>query len=167
MPTTRQGVHGKAIAKGNMNAPVCTDCHTAHAILQPTEAAFRMQSTPICGNCHKDKFSTYRDTFHSQLGFAGRLCGDGALLGLPRAHDVRPASDPSSPINKANLVTTCGRCHAGANLSFVQYQPHANARDRKLNPGLYLRAAVHESAAGQRAHLLHDSHDPVADPLAL
>ena len=34
-------------------------------------------------------------------------------------------------------ITTCGRCHAGANLSFVQYQPHANARDRKLSPGLY------------------------------
>ncbi len=39
--------------------------------------------------------------------------------------------------NEANLVTTCGKCHAGANLSFVQYQPHANARDRKLNPALY------------------------------
>ncbi|HTX75447.1 MAG TPA: hypothetical protein VMD29_04500, partial [Terracidiphilus sp.] len=25
----------------------------------------------------------------------------------------------------------------GANLSFVQYQPHANAHDRKLNPALY------------------------------
>ncbi len=34
-------------------------------------------------------------------------------------------------------MTTCGRCHAGANLSFVQYQPHANAHDRKLNPALY------------------------------
>jgi hypothetical protein len=48
-----------------------------------------------------------------------------------------PASDPRSPINKANLVKTCGACHAGANLSFVQYQPHANAHDRKLNPALY------------------------------
>ncbi len=132
-----QGVHGKAIAKGNMNAPVCTDCHTAHAILQPTEAAFRMQSTPICGNCHKDKFSTYRDTFHSQLGSLGGYVETARCWDCHQAHDVRPASDPSSPINKANLVTTCGRCHAGANLSFVQYQPHANARDRKLSPGLY------------------------------
>ena len=32
---------------------------------------------------------------------------------------------------------TCVRCHTGANLSFVQYQPHANARNRKLNPALY------------------------------
>jgi hypothetical protein len=40
-------------------------------------------------------------------------------------------------VNKANLVKTCSQCHAGANASFVQYQPHANARDRKLNPALY------------------------------
>jgi len=27
--------------------------------------------------------------------------------------------------------------YRGANVSFVQYQPHANARDRKMNPALY------------------------------
>jgi predicted CXXCH cytochrome family protein len=131
------GVHGKAIAAGKMDAPVCTDCHTAHAILQPTESAFRMQSTPICGNCHKDKFSTYRDTFHSQLGSLGGYVETARCWDCHGAHHVLPTSDPDSPINKANLIATCGRCHAGANVSFVQYQPHANARDRKLNPGLY------------------------------
>jgi hypothetical protein len=50
---------------------------------------------------------------------------------------VRPKSDPHSTVNSANLVVTCSKCHAGANLSFVQYQPHANARVRKLNPALY------------------------------
>ncbi len=131
------GIHGRAVAAGNLKAPVCTDCHTAHAILQPTEAEFRMQSTPICGSCHTDKFSTYRDTFHSQLGLLGGYVQTARCWDCHQAHDVRPASDPQSPINKANLVKTCGRCHAGANLSFVAYQPHANARDRKLNPGLY------------------------------
>lgn len=131
------GVHGKAIAKGDLKAPVCSDCHTAHAILQPTESAFRMQSTPICGNCHKDKFSTYRDTFHSQLGSLGGYVETARCWDCHQAHDVRPTSDPAAPVNPANLITTCGRCHAGANLSFVQYQPHANAHDRKLNPALY------------------------------
>jgi len=131
------GVHGKAVAAGKMGAPVCSDCHTAHAILQPTESAFRMQSTPICGNCHKDKFSTYRDTFHSQLGSLGGYVETARCWDCHKAHDVRPASDPQSPIAKANLVKTCSACHAGANLSFVQYQPHANARDRKLNPEIY------------------------------
>jgi len=131
------GVHGKAVARGNLKAPVCTDCHTAHAILQPTEAAFRMQSTPICGSCHKEKLSTYHDTFHSQLGSLGGYVETARCWDCHGAHDVLPASDPRSPIAKANLVTTCGKCHAGANASFVNYQPHANARNRKLNPALY------------------------------
>ncbi len=131
------GVHGKAVAAGKMNAPVCSDCHTAHAIQEPTAAGFRMQSTPICGSCHKDKFSTYRDTFHSQLGSLGGYVETARCWDCHGAHDVRPASDPLSPVNKANLVTTCGKCHKGANASFVQYQPHANAHVRKLNPALY------------------------------
>lgn len=131
------GAHGHAVAAGDLKAPVCTDCHTAHAILQPTEAAFRTQSTPICGSCHTDKMSTYRDTFHSQLGSLGGYVETARCWDCHGAHEILPASDPRSPIAAANLVKTCGRCHAGANLSFVQYQPHANARDRKLNPALY------------------------------
>ena len=131
------GIHGKAVAAGDMKAPVCTDCHTAHAILQPTEAAFRMQSTPICGSCHKDKLSTYHDTFHSQLSSLGGYVQTARCWDCHGAHEILPASDPLSPINKANLVATCGKCHTGANASFVQYQPHANAHNRKLNPALY------------------------------
>ena len=106
----QHGVHGNAIAAGKMSAPVCTDCHTAHAILQPTESAFRMQSTPICGNCHKDKFSTYRDTFHSQLGSLGGYVETARCWDCHGAHEILPASDPNSPTAKANLVATCGRC---------------------------------------------------------
>ena len=133
----QQGVHGKAVAAGDKNAPVCTDCHTAHGIVEPTSSDFRMQSTPICGSCHRDKFSTYRDTFHSQLGLLGGYTETARCWDCHKAHEVLPTSDPRSPVNKANLIVTCGRCHAGANASFVQYQPHANARNRKLNPALY------------------------------
>jgi predicted CXXCH cytochrome family protein len=133
----QKGVHGKAVAAGNPNAPVCTDCHTAHGILEPTSSDFRMQSTPVCGNCHRDKFSTYRDTFHSQLGLLGGYTETARCWDCHQAHEVLPASDAQSPIAKTNLVATCGRCHAGANASFVQYQPHANARNRRLNPALF------------------------------
>jgi predicted CXXCH cytochrome family protein len=133
----QKGVHGKAVAAGNTNAPVCTDCHTAHGILEPTSADFRMQSTPVCGNCHRDKFSTYRDTFHSQLGLLGGYTETARCWDCHQAHEVLPTADPNSPVAKGNLVATCGKCHAGANASFVQYQPHANARNRKLNPALY------------------------------
>lgn len=131
------GVHGKAVVAGDATAPVCTDCHTAHAILQPTESSFRMQSTPICGSCHKEELATYRDTFHSQLGLLGGYVETARCWDCHGAHGNLPASDPASPINKANLIKTCGRCHKDANASFVQYQPHANPHNRKLNPALY------------------------------
>ena len=131
------GVHGKAAENGNQKAPVCTDCHTAHAILQPTMASFRMQSTPICGSCHKEQLATYRDTFHSQLGLLGGYVETARCWDCHGAHGILPASDPSSPIAPGNLIKTCGRCHKDANASFVQYQPHANPRNRKLNPALY------------------------------
>jgi predicted CXXCH cytochrome family protein len=131
------GVHGKSVADGGMIAPVCTDCHTAHAILQPTESDFRMQSTPICGSCHKDQLATYRDTFHSQLGLLGGYVETARCWDCHGAHGILPASDPASPVNQANLIKTCGRCHKDANASFVKYQPHANPHNRKLNPALY------------------------------
>ena len=131
------GVHGKAIAAGNLNAPVCTDCHTAHEILQPTESAFRMHSTPVCGSCHKQQLTTYRDTFHSQLGLLGGYVQTARCWDCHGAHTVLPEQDPNSPVNKANLVATCGKCHADANARFVGYQPHADPRNRRLNPGLF------------------------------
>ena len=132
-----RGMHGKQVASGNMKAPVCTDCHTAHAILQPTLASFQMQATPICGSCHKEQMETYRDTFHSQLGLLGGYVQTARCWDCHGAHEILPASDPRSPVARVNLIKTCGKCHVDANASFVEYQPHANPRNRKLNPELY------------------------------
>ncbi|MHB1858028.1 MAG: cytochrome c3 family protein [Acidobacteriaceae bacterium] len=98
------GAHGKAVASGNMKAPVCTDCHTAHAILQPTLAAFRMQSTPICGSCHQGRFATYGDTFHSQLGLLGGSVQTARCWDCHGAHEILSASDPRSPVAPGNIV---------------------------------------------------------------
>lgn len=132
------GVHGKALASGKANAPVCTDCHTAHSILKPNDAEFQMRTAPFCGSCHKRQFSTYHDTFHSQLSAFGGYVETARCWDCHGAHEVLPASDPRSPIAPANLVKTCSKCHAGANERFVKYQPHANSHDFKQNPALYL-----------------------------
>ncbi len=127
------GVHGKAIAAGNMKAPVCTDCHTAHAISQPSTAL----STPLCGSCHADKLTTYRDTFHSHVSSLGTYVEVARCSDCHGSHEILPASDPRSPIAPQNLITTCGKCHQGANASFVQYQPHANPHNRHQSPILW------------------------------
>ena len=55
-------------------------------------------------------------------------------------HDILPASDARSSIAPANLQATCGKCHAGAAMSFVTYQPHADPHNKRLNPVLYYAA---------------------------
>ncbi len=127
------GIHGKAMANGNASAPVCTDCHTAHAIAAPTMA----ESTPVCGSCHQKQLTTYRDTFHSQVSSLGSYIDIARCSDCHGEHEILPASDPRSPVNPANLVKTCGRCHAGANAGFVKYEPHANPENFRRFPILY------------------------------
>lgn len=130
------GVHGKALAAGNTKAPVCIDCHTAHQIGDVRDASFQMKNTANCGSCHRDKYGTYRTTFHAQISSLGYVqaaqCWD-----CHNAHDILPASDPKSTVAKANLVQTCSKCHPGANAGFVSYSPHADPSNGKRYPELH------------------------------
>ena len=128
-----EGVHGQALAGGNLKAPACTDCHTAHEITQPSMAL----STPMCGTCHQAQLSTYRDTFHSQVSDLGSYVEVARCSDCHGEHEILPASDPRSPVNPANLVKTCSRCHQNANAGFVKYEPHANPHNRRQSPVLY------------------------------
>lgn len=130
------GIHGMLLESGNNQAPVCTDCHTAHQIASVRTASWQTRTTGTCGNCHKEQFTTYRDTFHAQVSSLGYIetahCWD-----CHGFHDVRPATDSASMIAKANLQTTCGKCHSNVTKGFVSYQPHADRHNRKDYPLLW------------------------------
>jgi len=54
------------------------------------------------------------------------------------AHNIKPASDPTSSINKSNLVHTCGKCHPGANTNFTKGKIHISLESAKTEePVLY------------------------------
>jgi hypothetical protein len=122
------GVHGAALKSGDSRAPVCADCHTAHAIQRADTDASRLRATAECGSCHASVVESFTRTFHgkvTQLGSArAAACAD-----CHGAHDILRASNPASTVSPKNLQTTCGKCHQGANASFVQYDPHPNPRD--------------------------------------
>ena len=133
------GAHGMALAKGNTGAPTCQTCHTAHGIQRAETASWQLSVIGQCGTCHLDRIATFRDTFHGQvtnLGFRTvASCAD-----CHGAHEMLPASDPRSPISKARLVATCGKCHPNASENFVKYDPHADKHRRAGNPVLYFTA---------------------------
>ncbi len=130
------GVHGAAVKSGKAAAPVCSDCHSAHSIQRTDTDAWRLHVTAECGSCHAAIVKSYRRTFHgkvTQLGGARVAeCAD-----CHGAHDILPASNPASTVAAANLTTTCGRCHKGANASFVKYEPHPDPGDRRRNAALW------------------------------
>jgi len=131
-----RGKHGEQLQQDNPRGPVCIDCHSAHHIQRSDMSVWQVDVVRECGTCHQESIASYRDTFHGQvtaLGFA-RVATCASCHG---AHDVRPQADPASPVNDANIVATCRKCHEGANANFAKYNPHANRHHRDPMPLLY------------------------------
>ena len=139
-------IHGKELAKGNLKAPACTDCHTAHAITRTNVPEFKLDMVNECGQCHEldrqgrkrktSLYETYRLSYHGQvanLGFTrGARCSD-----CHGAHDIQRVDAPASRLSQANRVDTCQKCHPNATASFAQFEAHADFRDGERYPVLH------------------------------
>jgi formate dehydrogenase gamma subunit len=144
-------IHGVLAMKGNKDVPVCTDCHGEHDILRHNNprspVAFQNVAEQVCSPCHSsvrlsekyeiksDRFKTFTDSYHG-LALRGGSVKVANCASCHGVHNIKPASDPTSTINKANLVKTCGKCHAGANENFTKGKIHVNF-EKEENPLLY------------------------------
>ncbi len=130
------GVHAEARQAGQDRAPVCIDCHSAHAIQRTDLDRSRLSVTQECGTCHAESMRTYRDTFHGQvtnLGFVRvATCAD-----CHGAHDIYRRTDVRSTVSDGRRGDTCRSCHEGADDKFALYDPHADRHDPVRNPSLY------------------------------
>ena len=78
---------------------------------------------------------TYKDTFHwAQVKFGVENAPDCISCHAPvgyTTHDIRPRTDPISPINPTNRINTCSNqggvqtCHPGATAGFASGRVHA------------------------------------------
>ncbi|MDZ7289081.1 MAG: cytochrome c3 family protein [candidate division KSB1 bacterium] len=141
-----QSVHGVAVARGSMDSPVCTSCHTEHSIESPSIATAPTSPQNIavetCGRCHgstrlvekygmaRQRVSTFADSFHGLSLRSGRLsvANCGSCHGV---HNILPSSDPRSMIYPANLTKTCGRCHPNAGVNFVRGSIHLTEEEKE------------------------------------
>ena len=138
----QQSIHGTAVAQGNWQAPVCTDCHGIHSIKahndpnSPVAAQNVAQAT--CARCHESvrlsqefgvegrRETTYLASYH---GLASRL-GSQVVANCASCHgthSIFPSSDPRSTIHRANLARTCGQCHPGVTDKFTSAKVHVDA----------------------------------------
>jgi len=136
----RQGVHGQAAAKGETDAPVCTYCHGAHAILATDDPDSRVNpirvSLTVCAPCHADEqlnvrygfpvdiMESWRHSYHGLKSTAGdpRVANCSSCHG---AHLILPRSDPASSVAPANVQATCEKCHPDISPELAHIPIHA------------------------------------------
>jgi hypothetical protein len=152
-----QSVHGVAVAKGNLEAPVCTNCHGEHTILRHTDprspVAVKNLSQQVCSPCHSslalsakyglsaDRFKTFSDSYHG-LALRGGSVEVANCASCHGSHSIKPSSDPTSSTYAGNLSSTCGKCHPGANERFSMGSVHVTLA-KKEEPLLYWTATLY------------------------
>ncbi len=126
-------IHGQGLARGEMNAAVCTDCHGEHKIL-----AAKSEDSPVhgshvretCGQCHgnvalarrfgmpADRITSFDASFHGLAAKSGAqtVANCASCHGV---HNILPSNNPASMISAKNLPSTCGKCHPGAGTRFA------------------------------------------------
>jgi len=153
-----ESVHGLAVMNKNLDAPVCTDCHGEHNILDHKDpnspVAFRNVSAQVCSPCHSsiklsekygmaaNRYSTFSESYHGLAlrGGSAEVANCGSCHGV---HNIKSSSDPTSTVNKKNLVKTCGKCHPGANNNFTIGEIHVQYQAEKEEPLLYWISSIY------------------------
>lgn len=123
----KESIHGQQALAGNIDSPFCVDCHGEHGITSPQDEkspVFSKNIPDTCSSCHarpeimkkygisEDRIATFIDSLHGiAVGFGSKSAA--TCASCHGVHDIRPASDPKSKINPANLRSTCGQvnCH--------------------------------------------------------
>jgi cytochrome b subunit of formate dehydrogenase len=155
----KQSVHGvEALQKKNQDAPVCTNCHGEHNILNinnpQSPTSFANVSTQVCSPCHSsvklsekyglnpNRLSTFENSYHG-LALAGGATTVANCASCHTPHNILPSNDPRSSVYKDNLAKTCGKCHPGANEKFAFGEIHVTTTDKKNSPILYWIASIY------------------------
>jgi cytochrome b subunit of formate dehydrogenase len=145
-----EGIHGKLVARGEVDAPVCTHCHGEHGIISPSDPRSPVSPTRLaeatCAPCHESAYlnekygvptgrlQTYIDSYHGLKSKAGDLTVANCAS-CHGAHRILPHTDPTSSIYPGNLKETCGNCHPGISAEMASTRIHGT-------PGITQTAAA-------------------------
>ncbi len=108
---TQDSVHAKALASGNRNAAVCTDCHTAHEVAIPDQPRSRIPQT--CAQCHNEIFKQYADSVH---GSAVLNDGNADTPTCIDCHGVHNIGNPETNAFRLKSPELCAKCHTNKTL---------------------------------------------------
>lgn len=108
---SHDNVHARALANGNIEAPVCADCHGDHGIHTPGRRATAIQDT--CQYCHATIYDRYANSVHGAALF------EEDNEDVPTCTDCHGVHDVSGPhVQGFHLFSPqlCADCHADEEL---------------------------------------------------
>ena len=138
-------IHAALFRDGNSYAPICTDCHSPHAVI--AKSSYDAASGAPCSKCHDPIFTAYAGSVHGKATLACSNCH--------RAHDV------NVPTAGDQLKSACFGCHPDAQDNHQKWLPNAKRHFDAVSC-----AACHSPAAKRKVDLkLYDSvaQQPVAE----
>jgi len=108
-------VHQTALAAGNTNAAVCTDCHNPHTQTRLTDKSTgelllgaRLVVPQTCARCHSTIYDTYKQSVH---GAALTQEGNQYVPTCIDCHGVHNIGDPTSNTFRNSTPYLCANCH--------------------------------------------------------
>jgi cytochrome b subunit of formate dehydrogenase len=134
-----EGIHGQLVARGEVDAPVCTHCHGEHGIISPSDPRSPVSAGRVaeatCSPCHESetlnekygipagRLRSYIDSYHGLKSKAGdvHVANCASCHG---AHRILPHTDETSSIYPENLKETCGECHPGISAELAAVAIH-------------------------------------------
>ncbi|EGV50820.1 cytochrome b/b6 domain-containing protein [Candidatus Endoriftia persephone] len=134
----RQSMHGAALKtpwKGD--SATCADCHSSHQVSDMEKTPAHRVVTENCGECHAAELDGYMTSPHGQLAWHGNQDAP-KCVDCHEGHTITHVSETRSPVNPANRVKTCQKCHEKANEQFAKYDPHATTRNFEKYPAMWL-----------------------------
>ncbi|MGE5233297.1 MAG: cytochrome c3 family protein [Acidobacteriota bacterium] len=127
-------VHGRAAAQGMKEAPRCNDCHgSLHSVVagDPAAPTGPRKIAETCGRCHANPdlvaatgvklvqpLAAYEASVHARGVARGEKAA--TCTACHGSHGILPSADPKSPVNRANVPRTCGRCHTEIAKAFAE-----------------------------------------------
>lgn len=103
-------VHAKALAGGDRSAAVCTDCHTAHAVMPPDKPRQNIPQT--CAQCHSTIFDDYSKSVHGSDVLSD---GNTDVPTCIDCHGVHNIGDPTTASFRLKSPEICAKCHTDKN----------------------------------------------------
>ncbi len=138
--------HIRVLEGGNRDAPVCTDCHGGHEIVQLSSRP-RNEVSHMCGTCHKAVYSTYRTSVH------GAALEDESNPDVPtcvECHGVHSVRGPRDTPYRNDSIAICGDCHANQTV-MKEYGISTDVFDTYLDDfhGRTVNLFLHQSNAAE------------------